>query len=109
MPSFIWRPRALLLCVLSGTAQAGPADVPVPSPSSVAVLAGACVSCHGPGGHSATSIPSIAGQPEGPLRERLLAFKNGKVPGATIMTRLMKGYDDQQIGALARWFAQERK
>ena len=28
-------------------------------------------------------------------------------PDATVMTRLMKGYDDAQIEALAQWFASE--
>lgn len=33
------------------------------------------------------------------------SFKNGEFPDATVMTRLMKGYDDAQIHALAQWFS----
>lgn len=105
MPFFNSRRRALLFSVLSATAQAGPAL----SPPTVALLAGSCMSCHGPHGRSHTAMPAIAGLPESRLRERLLAFRNGTAPDATIMTRLMKGYDEQQIAALARWFAQERQ
>lgn len=108
MPLSFVRWRALALLLLSGTALAGPPSEPGLSPATVAVLAATCVSCHGPGGHSATYIPSIAGQSESRLRARLLAFRNGTAPDATIMTRLMKGYDEPQIAALARWFARER-
>lgn len=119
MPFFIWRRCALLLLVVSATVQAGPESAsafapatapafpPALSPASIAVLAGACESCHGPGGRSASAIPGFAGQPEGVLRARLLSFREGTAPDATIMTRLMKGYDEAQIAALARWFAQE--
>ncbi|WP_159914946.1 c-type cytochrome [Pantoea sp. 18069] len=105
----VYPPPALLLCALAGLAQAQQAYTPAApalSPSSVAVLAGACVSCHGPHGYSTTAIPSIAGQSERRLHERLQAFKDGSARDATIMTRLMRGYDDQQIQALAQWFAQ---
>lgn len=120
MPSFIWRRCALLLLVVSATAQAGPDSAstsapalssvfpPALAPVSVAVLAGACVSCHGPGGRSQTAIPGFAGQREGLLRAQLLSFKEGTAPDATIMTRLMRGYDEAQIAALARWFAPEQ-
>ena len=32
------------------------------------------------------------------------AFKDGTATDATVMTRLMKGYDAAQIAALAQWF-----
>lgn len=72
----------------------------------VQVLAGPCANCHGPDGHSPGAIPSIAGLPEDRAVERMLAFRDGSDPTATIMPRLMKGYDEAQIRALARWFAE---
>ena len=123
MPFFLWRRCALLLLVVSAPVQAGPDSAPAfasafapatpptfppaLSPASIAVLVGACESCHGPGGRSASAIAGFAGQPEGLLRARLLSFREGTAPDATIMTRLMKGYDEAQIAALAHWFAQE--
>lgn len=103
-------PLALLLA-LQGSAGVGapplePPVTPPPSAATVAVLAASCVSCHGPDGKSSTTIPSIAGQPESRLLARLQAFKADAAPEATIMTRLVKGYDEAQIQALARWFAQ---
>jgi len=115
MPFFLWRRCALLLLVVSAPVQAGPDSAPAfaptfppaLSPASIAVLVGACESCHGPGGRSASAIAGFAGQPEGLLRARLLSFREATAPDATIMTRLMKGYDEAQIAALAHWFAQE--
>ncbi len=98
-----WHPLALalLLPCLAGSAWAQ--DL---SRQSISVLADTCVNCHGPGGKSSTAIPSLAGQPPGRLLERLQAFKAGTVPDTTVMTRLMKGYDAQQIKALAQWFSE---
>lgn len=70
------------------------------------VLAGPCASCHGPDGHSPGAIPSIAGLPEAGLQQRLTAFRDGSAEDATVMERLMRGYDDAQIAALAHWFSE---
>ncbi len=73
----------------------------------VAVLATSCANCHGPGGQSTGGIPQLRGLPEGYLLQRLQAFKTGNVPDATVMTRLAKGYDDEQLKALAQWFSKK--
>lgn len=77
------------------------------SVSDVAVLAGTCANCHGPGGRSPGGIPSLRGLPADHLLQRMLAFKAGQAADATVMTRLMKGYDEAQIRELARWFADD--
>lgn len=77
------------------------------SPEAVSVLAGSCANCHGPDGRGSAAIPPLRGLPENHLRARLLAFHEGKAQDVTVMTRLMKGYDRQQIEALAKWFAAE--
>lgn len=71
------------------------------------VLAGPCANCHGPQGRSPGAIPSIAGLPESVLKARFVAYKSDAPPaGTTIMNRLARGYTDDQIAALARYFAQ---
>ncbi|MDD3353070.1 c-type cytochrome [Zoogloea sp.] len=75
-------------------------------PDDVALLAGTCFNCHGTNGRSTTAIPGLHGQPEARLRTRMQDFRAGSTAGTTVMTRLMKGYDEVQIDALARWFAQ---
>ena len=69
------------------------------------VLAATCFNCHGPNGQSSQSIPRLQGQEANRLLQRMQDFKAGKATDATVMTRLMKGYDDEQIRALAKWFA----
>ncbi|HRP19465.1 MAG TPA: hypothetical protein PK925_02450 [Alicycliphilus sp.] len=81
-----------------------------PSPQDTALLAGNCITCHGPGGQppagAGSSIPALRGQSAARLLERMQAFQAGQVADATVMPLLMQGYDKAQMQALARWFAQ---
>ncbi|MBK1615625.1 hypothetical protein CKO44_19370 [Rubrivivax gelatinosus] len=104
-PAFIVsRARSALAC--SGLLLATAASAGGPSVQDVSVLAGACVNCHLAGAAGTTSIPSLQGFSEEQLRSRLTAFQAGQVPAATVMPRLMRGFDSEQIAGLARWFAQ---
>lgn len=94
----------LLLAAGLGTAQAQDLD-----PATVQVLAGPCANCHGPDGRSPGAIPSIAGLPEDAAVRQMLAFRDDADPSATVMPRLMKGFDEDEIRALARWFAEMPK
>ncbi|MCC6948297.1 MAG: c-type cytochrome [Bradyrhizobiaceae bacterium] len=77
------------------------------SAADVAVLAGPCANCHGPDGRSPGPIASIAGQAEAALLEKLKAFKSETPPaGTTIMNRHAKGYSDEQLAALAKYYSQ---
>jgi sulfide dehydrogenase cytochrome subunit len=71
------------------------------------ILALSCAACHGTDGKSAGSIPAIAGKNRAFLETSLADFKSGKRTG-TVMNRLAKGYTDDEIKALAVFFA-ERK
>lgn len=73
----------------------------------VTVLAGACANCHGTDGRSPGGIPTIAGRPESILVEKLRAFQSDTPPAdTTIMNRLIKGFGDDELVALARHFSQ---
>lgn len=99
--------RGLLasLAILATLIVAAPARAQGLSETDEAVLAGSCMACHGAGGLSPGSIPAIAGRPEKDLSEILLAFRAGRPSGATVMTRIMKGFDETEIAALARYYA----
>lgn len=72
----------------------------------VTVLAAACANCHGTDGRSSTSVPTIAGRPESILLEQLRAFQSDTPPAnTTIMDRLAKGFNDDELTALARHFS----
>lgn len=110
--------QQLMLALAAATlapaaAMASPAAPATPVASlraqDVAVLAASCANCHGPDGRSTGSIPQLRGLPEAHLLQRLQAFKAGTAKDATVMTRLAKGYDDEQLKALAAWFSKKGK
>ncbi|SFX73409.1 c-type cytochrome [Marinospirillum alkaliphilum] len=70
-----------------------------------ALLASSCANCHGTDGKLAGSIPAIAGRPASVLESQLLSFKRGEMPHATVMDRLARGYTDEELAILARYFA----
>ena len=78
-------------------AAAAPAAAQNASPQ---LLSLSCAGCHGPGGHSPSTIPSIHGRTQASLAETLRAFRADQRP-ATVMNRIAKGYADVEIDALA--------
>ena len=99
---------SLALPALAQTAQAT-GTAPGLRVQDVAVLAASCANCHGPDGQSTGGMPQLRGLPADHLLARLQAFKAGTAKDATVMTRLAKGYDDEQLKALAQWFSKEGK
>lgn len=71
--------------------------------------AAACAICHGTGGHAVTKdVTTLAGIPADHLAKQLRDFRDGKRP-ATVMHQIAKGYTDQQIDAMAAWFASQKR
>lgn len=110
----VWLVAALLAPAAMAQTTAAPsaatasaATAAGPSVQDIALVAGTCANCHGPDGRSTGGIPSLRGVHERHLLARMQAFKAGTATDATVMTRLMKGYDDAQIHALAQWFSKE--
>ncbi len=89
---------ASLPVLILASAEAAPAVEP-------SVLAGSCANCHGTDGRSPGSIPSIAGLPYPVIKTKLEAFKSNPALDATLMPRLMRAYDAEQIDQLARYFS----
>ncbi|SFB98474.1 Cytochrome c553 [Marinospirillum celere] len=71
----------------------------------VEVMAGSCANCHGTEGRLAGVVPAIAKRPAGVLEAQLLAFKRDEEPRATVMDRIAKGYTEEELRALAHYFA----
>ncbi len=67
-------------------------------------LAFPCMACHGPEGKSQGDIPSLHGLSYDDLKSSLYAFKLIQRRGV-IMNRIARGYSDEQIEALARYFS----
>ncbi len=107
--SFAVRTTLWLAAALLAPAALAQTTAANPSVQDISVIAGTCANCHGPDGKSTGVIPQLRGVNEQHLLTRMQAFKAGSATDATVMTRLMKGYDDAQIQALAQWFSKEAK
>jgi cytochrome c553 len=77
-------------------------------PQQLRSWAGACANCHGTNGVAQSGMESLAGVNKDDLLKKMLDFKTGKKP-ATIMHQLSKGYTDEQLAALAGYFAAQKK
>ena len=85
--------------VLLLTLQAVHAAVAPPGASS-------CTGCHS----AQAGLPEMRpldGMPAAELADKMTAFKTGTAP-ATIMDRIAKGFDAEEIRALAAWYAAQK-
>lgn len=88
----------LALLGLAGAAAARPDIEP---------LARTCNGCHGVGGVSVSGpMPSIGGLPQDYLKRIMKQWKYGERSAIT-MDRIVKGFSDDQIDALAEYFARQ--
>lgn len=72
------------------------------------MLANTCAGCHGPMGIShGPATPSIAGISSTYFEESMIAYRDGVRP-STIMTRIAKGYSDQDIKDMAAYFSKQK-
>ena len=75
---------------------------------STALLSSTCYGCHGTDGSSrGPSMPSIAAMDATYFVESMQAFREGK-RAATVMTRIAKGYTDEEIKAMAQYFSTQK-
>lgn len=66
--------------------------------------AASCSGCHAP---TPQAIPNIYGRDADATRSTLLAFRNGSM-SATVMTRIAKGFSEDEIGSIAAWLATQK-
>jgi cytochrome c553 len=71
-------------------------------------LANACAACHGPDGRSQGAIPSIDNLQIEAFIAALQAFR-GDTRQGTVMNRIAKGLDEDDIAAVAAYFATLRQ
>lgn len=88
---------ALILILLTGSAVAA-AEAPAGASS--------CTGCHAAGA-GVEAMRSLAGRPQAEIDGRMTAFKSGREP-ATIMDRIAKGFSEDEIRAIAAWFAAQK-
>jgi cytochrome c553 len=95
--------KAILLAVALASPAAQAQDIAARN------LTAACAICHGTDGRAATKdIVPLAGLPREHIASQMRAFRDGQRP-ATVMQQIAKGYTDQQIDAMAAWFAAQKR
>ena len=67
-------------------------------------LAASCAACHGPQGNSLGGTPTLAALNKEYFIQRMQGFKNGSI-SSTVMHHHAKGLKDEEITALANYFA----
>jgi len=72
-----------------------------------AILANTCFSCHGTDGHSSGAMPSIGGKSADYIIDALHRFRDGS-KHSTVMTRIAKGFTDEEIEMLAAYFSDRK-
>ena len=72
-------------------------------------LAASCAACHGTNGNAQGSMVTLAGTPQQVIAQKMQDYKAGRVPTATVMHQLAKGYTDDEINAIAAYFAAQKK
>jgi sulfide dehydrogenase cytochrome subunit len=94
---------AALIAGLAGLT--GPAQAEGDAASlQVEVMAGACAFCHGTDGNGVgAAIPSITGLPAEQFIYMMETYQDESNP-STVMGRIARGYDEEQIAALADYF-----
>lgn len=84
------------------------AGVAQPSPLAKAqYLAATCANCHGTNGQAQATAVSLAGYDATKFIETMKAFASGQRE-ATLMHQLAKGYTDEQLKAMAGFFASQK-
>ena len=104
----MYRIRTGIACALVAAGAAQGAHAQGQDPNYARNLAAACFTCHGTDGRSVGGVPpSLAGQDRNYLLQAMKDFKAGKRP-ATIMHQQAKGYTDEELEALAGYFARAK-
>lgn len=99
------KPTTLPLCLAFGLVLA-PFAAQAADP--IAVMADACAGCHGTDGHSVGAMPAFSNKKLQELQSMLREYKAGKRE-PTVMDRIAKAYTDEQLDAIAVYFAGRKK
>jgi sulfide dehydrogenase cytochrome subunit len=84
------------------------AQAQAPDALQVRSWAAACANCHGTNGQALQGMEPLAGVSQEDIVRKMQDFKTGRKP-ATLMHQLSKGYSDEQIQAIAGYFAAQKK
>lgn len=94
--------------LLSGSLFVISTTIPASDLPTASMLANTCAGCHGTNGSSyGPASPTIAGISKTYFIDTMQAYKKGDRP-STIMTRIAKGYNDEEIKLMAEFFSKQK-
>lgn len=69
--------------------------------------AASCSGCHATNVSVQTPVPPLKGRSQADIADAMIEYKSGKRAG-TIMDRIAKGFSDDEIRAIAAWYAGQK-
>ena len=69
--------------------------------------AASCSGCHPASARVASPVPRLAGRDRAEIARAMQDFRSGARAG-TVMDRIAKGFTDEEIQAIAAWYATQR-
>lgn len=69
--------------------------------------ASACSGCHAASRGVDTTVPRLTGRDAAQIVTAMAAFRSGQRP-ATVMDRIAKGFTDDEVKAIATWYAAQK-
>ena len=95
----LMRLTAVVVILLASAIAAPAAETPAGAPS--------CSGCHAANPRVETPVPPLAGRPASDIATAMAEYKSGARKG-TIMDRIAKGFSDEEIQAIAAWYAGQK-
>ena len=93
--------------VILGIATIMASSLPVLAASEPPPGAASCSGCHTSGAAAASSVSRLYGRDAGDIMTAMTGFRDGSLP-ATVMTRIAKGFSDDELRAIAAWLAAQK-
>ena len=93
--------------VILGIATIAASSGPVLAASEPPPGAASCSGCHTSGAAAASSVSRLYGRDAGDIMTAMTGFRDGSLP-ATVMTRMAKGFSDDELRAIAAWLAAQK-
>ncbi len=97
------KPFHCLIAAAALFASAGPVSAVEVAPAGAA----ACSGCHPISQWAGTPFTRLVGRNPADIVTAMQEFREGKRPG-TVMDRIAKGFTDDEIGAIAKWYAAQK-
>ncbi|MDH7794365.1 MULTISPECIES: cytochrome C [unclassified Beijerinckia] len=96
-------PLALFMGATAVTSIPAAAQSLVPPPGALS-----CSGCHPIDPSVDSPVTRLDGRDANEITDAVIAFKSGKAP-ATVMDRIAKGFTDDEIRAIAGWYAKRKE